>query len=281
MNYQNVSFEKITAYNTAEFDQFYKIYANAFPLDDEREPPEGLIDVLELNLNENIQNLYGPYHEIIAAIRLGKKEGVIIGGLVFSVITSQLHIEARIPASVQVSYVFVEEKYRGAVSMREIVNYCQKTAIDLYGKPYSTMTSPIILFEVNNPLRMSEKQIAEDTLYSGINPARRYMFWQKAVSAIPLNFPYVQPKLRENSLPIHYLDLFCTKELSEGIPAKLLLNHIKAFCSISVLKGQNASKDPDFYTMEKWLSSKEIVPFLDKNNEEIRKIIELKKSACI
>lgn len=102
-------------------------------MDDEREPPEGLIDVLEMNLNENIQNLYGPYHKVIAAIRLGKKEGIVIGGIVFSVFTSQLHTEARIPASVQVSYVFVEAKYRGVVSMREIVDYCQKTAIDLYG----------------------------------------------------------------------------------------------------------------------------------------------------
>lgn len=128
---------------------------------------------------------------------------------------------------------------------------------------------------------MSEEQILEDTLYSGIHPARRYMFWQKAVSAMPLNFPYMQPKLRENSLPIHYLDLFCTKEFFEGLPAKFLLSHIKAFCSISVLKGQNANNDPEFNAMEKWLSSKKIVPFLDKNSEEIRKIIELKKSVCI
>lgn len=274
---KKIIFEKIFSSDTLEFKEFYEIYSNAFPLEDEREPPEGLIEVIEFNQNKNIQKLYGPYHEVIAAIRFDKNSP-IIGGVVFSVNTSQAHIEAGIPSSVQAFYVFIDEKHRGAVSMRDIVDYCKKTALDLYGKPCATMKDPIILFEVNNPLRMSEKQITEDTLYSGINPAQRYMFWQQAISSMPLNFSYVQPRLREDSQPIHYLDLFCTKELPEGIPAKLLLNHLKAFCSIAVLKGKDASKDPDFHAMEKWLNEQETVFFMDKNSTEIKAIKKIKRS---
>lgn len=288
---KTISFEQITACNTPEFDQLYKIYSNAFPLEDEREPPEAFEQILQFNQDKELQRLYGNYHEVVAAIRLNGSE--TIGGIVFGCSASEAHIDAGIPSSVQAIYAFVDAPFRkdrknrkahkvrkdGVVTMLDIVNYCQRTAIELYGKPNGITKKPIILFEVNNPLRMSEDQIAEDTLYSGINPSERYMFWQRSISSMPLNFPYVQPKLRVDSLPIHYLDLFCTtKELPQGIPAKLLLNHLKAFCSISVLKGQDASQDPDFYAMEQWLNSQEIVSFVDKNSNEINEIKKLKLS---
>jgi hypothetical protein len=252
---KTISFEQITTCNTPEFDQLYKIYANVFPLEDEREPPEAFEQILKFNQDKELQRLYGNYHEVVAAIRLNGSE--TIGGVVFGCTTSQAHIDAGIPSSVQAIYAFVDAPFRkdrknskahkvrkdGVVTMPDIVNFCQKTALELYGKPKGITKNPFIIFEVNSPLRMTQEQIAEDTLYSGINPAHRYMFWQRAISSMPLNFSYVQPRLRDDSQPIHYLDLFCTKELPEGIPAKVLLNHLKAFCSISVLKAKDASLD--------------------------------------
>jgi hypothetical protein len=273
----NISLNEITSCNTQDFYKLYEIYAQAFPLEDEREPPEAFKQILEFNKDKELHALYGSYYEVVAAIDLN---GVgTIGGMIFGCTTSPAHIEAGISASIQAIYAFLSPDYRGILPMRIIADYCRKKALEIFsGNGSGTMFEPIILFEVNSPLRMSAEQIAEDTLYSGINPAQRYMFWQRAIYSMPLNFSYVQPRLRDDSQPIHYLDLFCTKELPQGIPAKVLLNHLKAFCSISVLKAKDASLDPDFHTMEKWLNEQETVFFMDKNSTEINDIKKLKRS---
>lgn len=178
----------------------------------------------------------------------------------------------------QAIYVFLADDYRGAVPMRAVTDYCKKSALATFGREYQLpMLDPLILFEVNNPLRMTAEQVAEDTFHSGIDPFRRYVFWQRSIASSPLDFSYVQPRLREDAEPVHYLDLFCTNELPQGIPAQLLLNHLHSFVSISVLKGFNASEDSDFATMEQWLKRQDTVKLLPRNSQKLQEIAELRR----
>jgi hypothetical protein len=59
----------------------------------------------------------------------------------------------------------------------------------------------------------------------------------------------VQPRLRTDAEPVRYLDLFCTAGVSDAIPAELIDAHLRAFVSISVLKGRDPSGDADFSAM--------------------------------
>jgi hypothetical protein len=273
----NVSFQEIVSYNSPEFNQLYKLYEQAFPLEDEREPPEAFEQILALNNDQRIQSLYGRYREVVTTIRLGQ-EGKVIGGVIFGITTSKAHIDSGIPASVQAIYVFLSSDYRGIIPMRAITDYCKKTALETFGRDYHLpMRDPLIFFEVNNPLRLTSEQVADDTLSSGICPFRRYVFWQRSIASSPLDFSYVQPRLREDAEPVYYLDLFCTNELPQGIPAQLLLNHLHSFVSISVLKGQDASQDSDFATMEQWLKRQDKVKLLPRNSQKLQEIAELRR----
>jgi hypothetical protein len=90
----------------------------------------------------------------------------------------------------------------------------------------------------------------------------------------PLSFPYVQPRLRIDAEPVRYLDLFCSNHGPQGIPAALLLNHLYAFISISVLKDRDAREDPDFIAMKGWLADRESVGFVDKHGPDMVEIAE-------
>jgi hypothetical protein len=127
--------------------------------------------------------------------------------------------------------------------------------------PGSSMP-PLILFEVNNPARMTPAQIEEDTARSGLDPHRRYVFWKRNGFG-PLDFDYVQPRLRPDAEPVRYLDLFCTAGVADAIPAELIAAHLRAFVSISVLKGRDASSDPDFRAMAETLLPGTTIPFVD------------------
>jgi hypothetical protein len=66
--------------------------------------------------------------------------------------------------------------------------------------------------------------------------------------------------------------LFCSNDAQQGVPAMLLLNHLYAFVSISVLKDHDAREDPDFIAMKGWLAERENVAFVGKHNPEMVKI---------
>jgi hypothetical protein len=149
-----------------------------------------------------------------------------------------------------------------------------RIALETFGfEADSAAMPPLIFSEVNNPLRMTSQEIAQDTLHSGVDPYRRYRFWRSKGFA-PLDFTYVQPPLRAGAESVRYLDLFCAAGTSSGIPAEVVAAHLNAFISISVLKGRPASEDGDFRRMLEALKPGAIVSFVsddDPNQEEIRR----------
>jgi hypothetical protein len=267
--------EPLSLSDRPAFEEFYKLYAAMFPLEDEREPPEEFSRILSFNEDLAIQEAFGPYREIVAAVRLWG-DGPVVGGHVFGVTTSAAHAQADIPASVQGIYTFLHENYRGTVSMKAFMDFAKETACLTFGQ--TNAKDALIIFEVNNPLRMTPEEIAADTESSGLHPARRYMFWI-GCGFRPLDFTYVQPRLRASAAPVRYLDLFCSNVAKKAIPAQILLHHLKAFCSISVLKNQDASADAEFKVMESWLNARETVALLDRDSAQVKTIADLGRLA--
>jgi hypothetical protein len=255
------------------FESLYGLYAAMFPLADEREPPEEFFRILSFNEDQAIQEAYGPYREIVAAVRPWDA-GPVVGGHVFGVTSGPAHLQAGIPASVQGIYTFLHERYRGLVPMRDFIAFAQETACSTFGQ--ANPQKAVIFFEVNNPLRMTADEIAADTDSSGLHPARRYMFWFRS-GFRPLDMEYVQPRLREDAQPVRYLDLFCSRNDIMAIPAAVVLSHLHAFCSISVLKNQNASSDADFAAMESWLRGRDSVALLGLHSDRLQTIAKLER----
>jgi hypothetical protein len=268
---KTATFEELDSSDAPSFRQLYEIYQASFPLPDEREPPEAFDAILALNRDRRIQMALGPYREIVAAIRWWEG-GPIIGGHVFGITTSSAHRSFGVPASVQGIYTFLHPDCRGVVPIAVAADYSRTVASRVFGPPGSAcMRPPTVFFEVNNPLRMTDEEIELDRLHSGVDPARRYMFWLRS-GFTPLAFPYVQPRLRDDAVPVRYLDLFCSNDAPEGVPAIMLLNHLYAFVSVSVLKDRDAREDPEFVAMAQWLEGRTHVGLADRRGPAIAAI---------
>ena len=250
-----VAFEEVTHLDSPLFKAFYALYEAAFPIDDEREAPEALTVIQDLNLDLAAQAEHGPYREVVIAIRAWEG-GPVIGGHVFGMTSSDAHRVAGYSASVQAIYAFLDPRVRGRVPMRRLVDHARRLATDTFGLPgfVETMPPPVLL-EVNNPLRMSAPEIELDTHSSGTSPFRRYLFWQRSGFS-PLAFSYVQSALRGDAEPVRYLDLFCTRDSGPGLPADVLAEHLRTFVSMSVLKGVDVDGDVPFREMRGWLAAR-------------------------
>jgi GNAT superfamily N-acetyltransferase len=248
-----VVFEEITSQGSPLFEAFLALYEAAFPIADEREPPEALEAILALNSNLAVQVTDGPYREAVFAIRAWAG-GPVIGGHIFGMTTSDAHRAAGYAASVQAIYAFLHPRMRGQVPMRLLVEHARRTATDTFALPGAAIRSPPpVLLEVNNPLRMSAEEIELDTRSSGTSPLRRYLFWRRS-GFMPLEFPYVQSALRESAEPVRYLDLFCTHDDGPSLPAAVLAAHLHAFVAISGLKGVDVDDDAPFRAMRRWFA---------------------------
>jgi hypothetical protein len=267
-----MSFEEIFPSDTEAFCELYEIYRALFPFPDECEPPEAFAEIAALNENPDAHARFGQWREVVAAIRL-TEGGPIVGGHVFGVTTSPAHIAFGCRASVQGIYIFLVKSARGRLDfIRKAKHYAVSRALSTFGfEPKSDKIPPLIFLEVNNPLRMSGGQIARDAESSGINPFQRYDVY-KRLNLRPLDLPYIQPALRADAKPVEYLDLFCTADIAPEIPADLIAAHLRGFISLSVLKGRDASADPDFAHMEKLLRSVKTVPFIDDGRPDQQEI---------
>ena len=232
-------FEEISCCNTPAFDEFYELFVEMFPDEGERETPEGFVQIAQLNQPSDIQTRLGPWREILSVVRRGPA-GPLVGGHVFGVTTSSAHRRFGYSVSVQGIYTFLSSGARGHLSfLRELKTYTLSRALDAYG--FDREAAPALIFlEVNNPEKMTAKQIAEDTARSGYNPAKRFSAY-KLAGFRSLQFCYVQPPLRADAQPIRYLDLMCYADGKAALPADVVVAHLRAFFAISVFKGDEAS----------------------------------------
>jgi hypothetical protein len=271
----HLEFIELTRDDDAALQEFYNIYATSFPLPDEQEPIEGFIDVLRMNADRDVQRNFGPYQEVLLAIR-DPESRAIVGGLVFSVTFGQKHWDAGIAGSVQAIYLFLDRKFRERhrLDARAIVPEIERRALEIC-RPHAPATCMeiAIFFEVNNPRKMLAHQIKADYDMSGLDPYKRYKNWI-GLKCRPLDFNYVQPPLNSEKKAVDYLDLFYYGP-RERIPAAMLAEHLRAFISVSVLKGKDPRKDPDFLEMDSTLRATAHVRVIDpENDKKIRSILD-------
>lgn len=268
--------DELSVDRSSAVEALYELYAALFPLPDEREPIEAVYDILRLNENLAHQTTLGPWREFVTAIRFWQG-GPVVGGHIFGVTTSPAHVAHGCMASVQGIYTFFAEVARHRTPMAEIKAYFQARALGVFGFESGVGkgagAEPLIFFEVNNPLKMSAQEIADDTK-SSWNPFLRYEFWRKK-GFRPLDFKYVQPPLRPDAGSVTYLDLFCVTD-ADSVPAAVIINHLRAFISISVLKGRPADDDPDFRAMCAELGDRQIA-FKSPDSTELQ---ELRRTAA-
>ena len=269
----NFSFEEICPGETESFASFYRIYADAFPLSDEREPPEAFVEIAALNSRADVQARFGPWREIVAGMRLPDSTAPV-GGVIFGVTTSPFHVAFGCRSSIQNIYIFVEPAARGRGATAQANDYMEGRALAAFGFDAGAgRIPPLVFLEVNNPTRMSSAEIDDDTARSGIDPYRRYMFWKRRGFA-PLDMHYVQPALRSDASPVRYLDLFCTSGVADAVPAELIIAHLSAFISISVLKGQAAATSPEFVRMSEELRTRQLVGFVRDTSSDQQTIAQ-------
>ncbi|HEY0484470.1 MAG TPA: hypothetical protein VGD37_43415 [Kofleriaceae bacterium] len=264
--------DEIVDADDPRFEELYGLYERLFPLPAEREPPEAFFEVLALNRNPQVQHALGPWHEAILVVQAGQG-GPVVGGHVYGVTTSRAHRELGCAASVQAIYTFFDHLVRGRTPMSQIERELQARASRTFDDRGAPITiSPLIFVEVNNPLRMTPEQIADDTAHAGIDPYRRYRHWLNS-GLRPLELSYVQPPLRTGEDAVRYLDLFCNSSLS-SVPSSVILGHLRAFISISVLKGRPADDDPDFAVMRDQLGVRDAIGFVPEDQGDLRAIRE-------
>ena len=265
-------FEEILPDDTETFEEFYTVFAELFPFDDEREPRAAFWQVVGFNRDPDIQSRFGPWREVVAAVRLGPG-GPVVGGHVFGATTSQAHIDFGCKASIQGIYLFLAPKHRGSSAFISAArDYAERLALSTFGYEKDPKKPPLIFLEVNNPLHMTEEQIFSDTKMSGLSPYKRYNKY-KRLKCRPLDFKYVQLPLGPKANAVSYLDLFCSADWATGIPSELIFTHLRAFTSISILKGNPAEDHPAFAAMQKALVPGKVINFIcerDLEQERIR-----------
>jgi hypothetical protein len=124
-----------------------------------------------------------------------------------------------------------------------------------------------VFFEANNPAKnMTFEEIAEDYDNAGLDTYRRYSAWLRF--ARPLQFDYVQPALDHTKKPVLFLDLFYMGK-GDAVSAAMLRRHLYSFVSISVLKGRDADRNPEFSAMSMQLRQFSQIPLIPLQDPDI------------
>lgn len=188
------SLEKIIKKDGLE-GSWYQEFRKAFPMDTERERPEGFVQLLK-NSKKNFKK-----HDYIIISLEDKNE--IIGGSTMNRLTSEDYTVAIF------EYTFIDKRYRnlglGRVFTREKLDEIKRQAENLESKFVATLA------ETKNPERTSLTDFKKEDM--SIKTRRKILSrWGYKV----IDFPYVQPPLYKGCKLAYHLDLLI-RPMDEGI----------------------------------------------------------------
>ena len=243
---------------------FFSGYDRAFVLPNEKEMLDGFEECLGLNLGASYERLsgeYGPYCEVVFTIR-ASGEGSRCGGGNF--IAYPVGRDARTVA-MNLNYVFVEREFRGAGLMRRMLAGLPQIVSRFLRPVAPADIAYLIFFEQNDPLRVSPDDYELDSRHAGLDQVDRLVIWDR-VGARLLDFEYVQPALSEDQAPDDTLLYSVIGSRDQGLDARVLLEHLRRFFGISVLKGAPLSSSEVAVTqlsaLEQACSERRPVPLL-------------------
>jgi len=214
---------------------FFSGYDRAFVLPNEKEMLEGFEECLGLNLGASYARLsgeYGAYCEVVFTVH-ASGDGSRRGGGNF--IAYPVGAEARTVA-MNLNYVFVDREFRGAGVMRRILAGLPMIVSQFLRPAAPADIAHLIFFEQNDPLRVSPEDYALDSRHAGLDQVDRLVIWDR-MGARLLDFDYVQPALSDDQAPDDTLLYSVIGARGKGLDACVLLEHLRRFFGISVLKG--------------------------------------------
>jgi hypothetical protein len=231
-----------THFDSETFRQFYDGYDQAFVLPDEKESASGFEAALELNHGvayAALANEYGPFREICFTFH--DQQRFVGGANLFATAFRPNSSEAI--ASSNLNYIYVDRYMRGQGYFASMVSGLRALVPDLF--QFSGSSSKVLMFvEQNDPFRLSEAQYDLDTQTSGVDQFDRIAIWAKAGARL-VDHPYVQPRLSADQSPDQTLALSLIGEAGSRLSACVLLEHLRRFFAISVLKGSDPMEDLD------------------------------------
>lgn len=225
---------------SAVLTSFFEGYDEAFILPNEKEKLQGFEECLALNQGElyaSLSSCYGPFREIVLVMRDGP--GTLIGGA--NLIAFPLELAEKTILSLNLNYLFVQPCHRRRGYLGEMVKAVQFVARSAFEPP--ALSLPLITFiEQNDPLRMSSEDYERDTAHSGLDQFKRIEIWSKLGARI-VDFEYVQPALSPDQQPDTSLVYAVLGAEEHTLDPCLLLEHLRRFFGISVLKGKDLASD--------------------------------------
>jgi GNAT superfamily N-acetyltransferase len=238
----------------------YELSEKLFPIEDERETPEGL----EAYVRPDHLGTHPRNERRIIAI-LNEDETKVIGAAIYGVAATPeaLREETGIDGVVGLTYAMVDEEYRrtglGNYIATQIVPQIAKQFLRAENGPSDPHI--IIAAEINDVRQLTFEEAISDIEKTKLMPNARRAFWDNC-DFKPLDWPdYAQLKLRDELEPFSALDLFINGWDGPEIPScvlKFVVDFHARFC----LNKQKGLDEGDLFELNRMSDSLALRPFI-------------------
>jgi hypothetical protein len=222
--------------------EFFAGYDRAFVLPNEKETLRGFEECLALNSGASYERLaadYGPFCEVVFAVcARGEHKRRAGGNFIAYPIGAQ-----GATVAMNLNYVFVDREFRGEGLLRAILEGLPDVVSSFLRPEVSSRAEHLVFFEQNDPLRVSPEDYETDSAHAGLDQVDRLAIWDR-IGARLVDFDYVQPALSDDQAPDDTLLYSVIGARGDGLDACILLEHLRRFFGISVLKGVPLSSAP-------------------------------------
>jgi hypothetical protein len=224
---------------------FYAGYDNAFILPEEKEPIDGFRRCMALNHGADygvLKSRYGAFREVVF-VASEVATGASVGGANF-IVLSHAHASDGRPSecrTIHLNYIYVLAEHRHKGHFKRLAAMVDPIASKTL--PITADAESFIFIEQNDPLKMSAEAYARDTIKTGLDQIERIGLWARRGARI-VDFDYVQPPLSVDHSADDALALCVLRPDLSAIEACVVRNHLRAFFSISVLKGDDPYSVP-------------------------------------
>lgn len=227
------------------FERFFEAYDRAFVLPDEKETRDGLATCLALNhgaARDKLFTRYGEFREV-CVIATDGPDGDFIGGanLIAMPLPASCGVAETVTANL--NYIFIDEAARGKGHMRALLDALKQMLGGFFPAAGGGQRQVLIFIEQNDPFVMTPDAYAHDTAFTGMDQFDRLRIWTRQGARV-LNFAYTQPPLSDDQQAEPGLVYSVLGATEDNLPAALLIQHLRSFFGISVLKGEPLAQNP-------------------------------------
>lgn len=243
--------------NDPMLNETFSLYNKIFTLKNEKESLTGFKKVLQDFNNKRYFERYGPWKELWISIK-DPSNNKVIGAINFSLyfMPEPIIEKHHISATSHILYIFIDPEYRKKGLGEELLNLMEK-----YCKREMKGNKIVYFYDQNNPRLMSKKEYKHDTYNSGIDQNERIKWWRDRGFRF-IDMEFILPPLGKNKKDCKILSLGIKNINKAYFPSEIVLEHLKRFFEISVLKGKDLSKIKDFIKQQDFLIKNKKVKIL-------------------